>query len=94
MLWKRVLKQVFRQGKELQEDVMPLSNAFSNRLNNIADTFNKEDIISQRQNRNMTSLQLLGTGKNQFAGHSKREFERGKAMKNRNKNMSKICFFD
>lgn len=85
---------MFRQGKELQEDVMPLSNAFSNRLNNIADTFNKEDIISRRQNRNTTSLQLLGTGKNQFAGHSERESERGKAMKNTNKNMSKICFFD
>lgn len=35
MLQKQVLKQAFREGKELQKENMPLSNIFSNRLDNL-----------------------------------------------------------
>ncbi len=65
-----MLKQVFGQGGELQEEVMPLSNTFSNRLDNFVDSSDEEDFISRHQNRNATSPQLSATGRDRVAGHS------------------------
>ena len=85
-----MLKQAFRQDEKLQEEVVLLSNAFSNRLDDLVNTSNKEDIISHRQTRNTTSLRLLDTGRNKVAGHS----ERGDGMEDVNGDMSEVCFFD
>lgn len=51
-----MLKQVFGQNKEVQEEIMLLFNIFSNRLNDFIDSSNKEDIISRRPGRNAISL--------------------------------------
>ena len=50
-----MLKQAFGQGKKLQEKVVLLSNSFSNRLDDLVDTSDKEDVISRRRTRNVTS---------------------------------------
>ncbi len=52
---------------------MPLSNTFSNRLDNLVDSSDKEDVISRRRNRNTTSPQLSATGRDRVAGHSEPE---------------------
>lgn len=49
---------------------MPLLNMFNNRLDNIIDTSDKEDFISNCQTRNMTSFSLLNTRKNRVASNS------------------------
>ena len=55
ILQKRVLKQAFEQGKELQEEVVPLSNIFSDRLDKFVDSSDNKDLISRWQRRNTTS---------------------------------------
>ena len=85
-----MLKQAFGQGKELQEEVVLLSNAFSNRLDDFVDTSDKENVIGCRQTRNATSPQLPGTGRNRVAGHS----ERGEGMEDVNGELSEVCFLD
>ncbi len=52
---------------------MPLSNMFSNRLDDLVDSSDEEDVISCRQNRNATSPQLSATGRDRVAGHSEPE---------------------
>ncbi len=52
---------------------MLLSNMFSNKLDDLVDSSDEEDVISHRQNRNTTSPQLLATGKDRIAGHSEPE---------------------
>ena len=65
-----MLKQAFGRGEELQEEVVPLSNIFSDRLDDLVDSSNNKDVISRRQKRNATSPRLPATGKNGVAGHS------------------------
>ncbi len=48
---------------------MLLSNMFSNRLNDLVDSSDKEDIISRHQNRNATTPQLPATGRDRVASH-------------------------
>ena len=69
---------------------MLLSNAFSDRLDDLVNISDKEDVISLRQTRNATSLQLPGTGRNRFAGHS----ETRDRMEDVNEDMSEVCFLD
>ena len=88
ILRKHVLKQAFEQGKELQEEVVLLSNIFSNKLDNLVDSSDKEDIISRRQNKNVTSHQLPAIGKDRVAGDSESE-ERIEGTK---KDMSNVSF--
>ena len=87
-----MLKQAFGRGEELQEKVMPLSNVFSNRLDDLVDSSNEEDVICCRRTRNATSLRLPGTGRkkiaeegtsgrNRVACHS--EMEKGASGRNR-----------
>ena len=90
LLWKRVLKQAFGQGNELQEEVMLLSNSFNNRLDDFIDTSDEEDVINRRQTRNATSPRLSGIGRNGVASHS----ERGDGMEDVNGDMSEVCFLD
>ncbi len=52
---------------------MPLSNIFSNRLDDLVDSSNEEDVISRRQNKNATSPQLPATGRDRVADHSEPE---------------------
>ncbi len=52
---------------------MPLSNTFSNRLDDLVDSSDEEDVISRRRNRNATSPQLPSTGRDRVAGHSEPE---------------------
>ena len=75
---------------ELDKKFIPLSNAYSNRLDNFINTSKKKDIISRCQTRNATSPQLSNIGRNGVAAH----FKRGEGMENRNRDMSKVCFFD
>ena len=68
-----MLKQAFRQGKELQKEVVLLSNMFSNRFDNLVNNSDKEDVINHCQNRNVINSQLPAIGKNKVVGHSKPE---------------------
>lgn len=61
---------MFGRNKELQKEIVPLSNIFSNRLNGLIDSFDKEDIISCCQNRNAKSPQLPAIGRDKVTGHS------------------------
>ena len=70
IFWKQMLKQAFRQGEDLQEEVVPLSNIFSNRLDNLVNTFKEKDVISQLHIGNATSIWLPGTGRNKVASNS------------------------
>ena len=63
-------KQAFGQSEELQEEVMPLSNMYNNRLDNLVKSSNKEDVINYSLNKNTTSPQLLAIGKDKVAHHS------------------------
>ena len=76
-----MLKQAFGRGEELQEEVVPLSNIFSNRLDDLVDSSDDEDVISRRRRRNATSPRLPATGRNGVAGHS--GMEEGAAGRNR-----------
>ncbi len=68
-----MLKQAFERVEELQEEVVPLSNTFSNRLDDLVDSFDKEDVISRRRNRNATRPQLPATRTDRVVGHSEPE---------------------
>ena len=81
ILWKQVLKQAFGWGEDLQEEVVPLSNVFSNRLNDLVNTSDEEDVISRRQTGNATSPRLPGRGKNKVAGNS--QMQKGASRRNR-----------
>ena len=81
ILWKQVLKQAFGRGEDLQEKVVPLSNVFSNRLDDLVDISDEEDVISHRQTGNATSPQLPGRGKNRVAGNS--QMQEGASGRNR-----------
>ena len=76
-----MLKQAFGRGEELQKEVVPLSNIFSDRLDDLIDSSDDEDVISRRQRRNATSLRLPAIRKNGVAGHS--GMEEGAAERNR-----------
>lgn len=83
-----MLKQAFGQDKGLQEEVELLSNIFNNRLNDFVNSSDKEDIISRYQNRKVTSLWLLATGKNRVTSNS--EIEEEAIARNRITSYSKI----
>ncbi len=68
-----MLKQAFRQGEELQEEVVPLSNTFSNRLDDLVDSSDEEDVINCRRNRNAMSPQLPAIGRDRVVGDSEPE---------------------
>ena len=68
-----MFKQAFEQSEELQEDIILLSNMFSNRLGNLVDSFDEDDIISRHQNKNATSPQLPATERDRVASHSESE---------------------
>ena len=76
-----MLKQAFGRGKDLQEEVVPLSNVFSNRLDDLVDTSNKEDVISRHQTGNATSPRLPGRKKNRVTGNF--QMQEGASGKNR-----------
>ena len=76
-----MLKQAFGRGKELQEEIVPLSNIFSNRLNDFIDNSDDENVISCRQRRNATSLRLPATGRDKVIDHSR--MEEGAAGRNK-----------
>lgn len=44
---------------------------FGNRLDDLVDSSDKEDVIRHRQNRNIISSQLPGIGRDRIVGHSK-----------------------
>lgn len=54
----------------MQEEIVPLSNAFSNRIDNLVNTSNKKNVISRCQTKNATSPQLLGIERNKVANYS------------------------
>lgn len=85
---KRGLKQAFRQGKELQEEFVLLSNIFSNRLDDLVNSFDNNNVISHHQRKNATSSQLLVIGKNRVTSHS--GIEKKAARKNRIASYSEI----
>ncbi len=62
-----MLKQAFGRGEELQEEVVPLSNVFSNKLDDLVDSSDEEDAIRCRRTRNTTSSRLPVTGRNRIA---------------------------
>lgn len=61
---------------------------FSNRLDDLVNSFNKEDVIYHRQIKNATSPQLLGIRRNRVADYSK--IEKWALGKNRVTSHSKI----
>ena len=76
-----MLKQAFGWDEDLQEEVVPLSNVFSNRLDDFVDTSDEEDVISRRWTRNATSPWLPRRGKNRIAGNS--QMQEGALGRNR-----------
>lgn len=68
-----MLKQAFKKVKKIWKEFEPLSNIFSNRLNDLIYSSNKKDIIGHRQNGNAISLEQLATRKNRVVGPSKIE---------------------
>lgn len=48
---------------------MLLSNMFNNRLDNLVDSSNKEDVISCCQKKNAISLELPAIGRDKVAGY-------------------------
>ncbi len=83
-----MLKQAFGQGEELLEEVVSLSNTFNNRLDDLVDSSDKEDIISHRQNRNASSPQLPATGRDRVVRHSEPE----ERMEDAKGDMSDVSF--
>ena len=69
---------------------MLLYNAFKNKLDNLVDTSNEGNVISNSQTRNTTSPQLPDIGRNIVVGH----FKRGERMEDVNGDMFEICFLD
>ncbi len=68
-----MLKQAFGRGEELQEEVVPLYNTFSNRLDDLVNNSDKENVISRHRNKNATSPQLPAIGRDRVAGDSEPE---------------------
>lgn len=62
---------------------------FSNRLDDLIDSFDEEDVISRCQNRDSTSPRMLATGRNKVAGHS----EIDEKIEDVNKNTFDVSFF-
>ncbi len=86
-----MLKQVFGRDKELQEEVMSLSNMFNNKLDDLVDSSNKEDVISHHQNKNATSPQLPAISRNKFTtNHSESE----KQIEDAKRDMSNVSFLN
>lgn len=83
-----MLKQAFWRGKELQKEVVPLYNIFSNRLDDFVDSSDDKDVINRRQRRNATSPRLPTTGRNGAADHF--GMEEGAAGRNRIAGHSRI----
>ncbi len=83
-----MLKQVFGRVEELQEEVVPLSNTLNNRLDNLVNSSNEEDVISRRQNRNATNPQLPATGRDRVASH----FELEEQMESVKEDTSDVSF--
>ncbi len=73
----------------MQEEVVLLSTTISNRLDDLVDSSNKEDVFSRHRNRNATSPQLPATGRDRVTNHSEPE-ERIKGAK---KDTSDVSFF-
>lgn len=69
ILQKRVSIKAFRRVEELQETVVPLSNIFNNKFDDLINSSDKKNVISCRQNRNSISLQLPAIKRNRVAGH-------------------------
>lgn len=67
---------------------MPLSNIFSDKLDNLVNSSGDENIISRCRKKNATSPRLLVTGRNGVASYS--EIEEGVAEKNRVASHSRI----
>lgn len=67
---------------------MPLFNLFNNRLNDLIDNSDKEDIISCRLDKNVTSPQLLTIWENKVTGN----FKLDKGIENLNKDIVNIIF--
>ena len=65
-----MLKQAFGRGKELQEEVVPLSNILSSRLDDFFNSSDDKNIISHRQKRNTINSRLSATRINGIAGYS------------------------
>ena len=47
---------MLKKSKELQEKIISLLNIFSNKFDNLVNSFNKEDFNSCHKNKNATSL--------------------------------------
>ena len=60
---------------------MPLSNLFSNKLDDLVDSFDDKDVISRRRKENVTRPRLSVIGRNEVASHF--EIEKGATGKNR-----------
>lgn len=69
ILQKSLLKQAFGWDKELQKEIVPLSNIFGNRFDDFVNSSNKEDVICCYKTKNAISLWLLGKKKNRVADH-------------------------
>ena len=78
---KRVLKHTFGRGENLQKEVIPLSNLFSNRLDDLVDTSDEEDVISRRRTENAISPRLSEREKNRVAGNF--QMQKGALGRNR-----------
>lgn len=85
---------------------MLLSNAYSNKIDYLVDSSDKEDIINCRQTKNMTSPWLLNIGKNRVPSSSKikegfieknrvaRHSEKEDEREDVNGNMSEVSFLN
>lgn len=90
----------------MQKEVLSLSNAYSNRIDNLIDSSDKENVLSHYQTKNATSSRLPSTGINRVTDHSKIEegatgkngvaghSERGEKIESVNGDMFKISFLD
>ena len=76
-----MLKQVFGRGEDMQKEVVPLSNMFGNRLNDLVNTSNEEDVISCCQTGNVTSPRLSEREKNRVASNF--QMQEGASGRNR-----------
>ena len=83
-----MLKQAFRQDEELLKEVMSLSYIFNNRLDDLVNSSDNENVINHHQNKNATSSQLLATGKVRVASY----FEPEKWIENAKRDTSNISF--
>lgn len=89
----------------MQKKVISLFNIFSNKLNNLVDSSNKENIISYCQIRNAMSLQLLIIRRNSGVGlieinkctsrknENTRQFKIKEVIRGANMVISDISFF-